>query len=71
MSSSIVLDTPIMTIEKFADKTGVTPASVRSMVNLQQIPTKKMGKRRYINIAALTTKCLQEEEQNSTTGHEE
>lgn len=71
MSSSIVLDTPIMTIEKFADKTGVTPASVRSMVNLQQIPTKKMGKRRYINMAALTVNCLQDSTQNSTTEHEE
>jgi hypothetical protein len=71
MTSSIVLDTPIMTIEKFADKTGVTPASVRSMVNLQQIPTKKMGKRRYINIAALTTNCLQDVEQNSTTNNDE
>lgn len=71
MSSSFVLDTPIMTIEKFADKTGVTPASVRSMVNLQQIPTKKMGKRRYINIAALTTNCLQDAEQNSTTDTDE
>lgn len=70
MSSSIVLDTPVMSIEKFADKAGVTPASVRSMVALKQIPTRKMGKRRYINIAALTTTCLQEAEQFDSSDEE-
>jgi hypothetical protein len=70
MSSSIVVDTPVMTIDKFAEKAGITPASVRSMVNLKQIPTKKMGKRRYINIAALTTTCLQEAEQSDSSNEE-
>lgn len=69
MSSSIIVDTPVMTIDKFAEKAGITPASVRSMVTLHQIPTKKMGKRRFINMVALTNQCLQEAE--GTTSDEE
>ena len=66
MSSTVVVDTPVMTIEKFADKAGVTPASVRSMIHQHQIPTKKMGKRRFINIAALTNDCLQQATQDTS-----
>jgi hypothetical protein len=70
MRNSIVVDTPVMTIDKFAEKAGVTPASVRSMVTNHQIPTKKMGKRRFINIAALTNECLQDAQQNLTSDDE-
>ncbi len=70
MSNQIVLDTPVMTIDKFAEKAGVTPASVRSMVVELQIPTKKMGKRRFINIAKLTHDCLNEPDQNTSREEE-
>lgn len=70
MSIQIVVDTPVITIDKFAEKAGITPASVRSMITEKQIPTQKMGKRRFINMVALTTKCL-EDSQSGTTSDEE
>ena len=69
MSNHILIDTPVMTIEKFADKVGVTPASVRSMVNTKCLPTIKKGKRRFINMLALTKECNQEAK-NTTSDDE-
>lgn len=53
-----LIEVPIMTQELFATKIGVTKDSVRGMI--PRLPTMKIGKRRFINVAALTDTCLQE-----------
>jgi hypothetical protein len=70
MSSIVVLDSPIVTKEKFAEKLGITLAAVDSMVNLRQIPTKKYGKRRFVNLAAITNDCLNGTAENFTSDEE-
>lgn len=70
MTNPILVDTPVMTIEKFAEKVGVTPASVRSMINTRCLATIKKGKRRFINIVALTHECLQLAESHQTDDDE-
>lgn len=43
---------PVMTIEKFAELVGLTDATVRSQVKRGYYPTKKVGKRLFINLVA-------------------
>lgn len=73
MSNQILITTPVMTIELFAERAGVSPASARSMVHSNFLPTIKKGKRRFINMVALTNECLQQAEANpiSTTDSED
>jgi hypothetical protein len=54
----LVLDSPVMSQEKFAEKLQLTPGVVRGLVQTKQLPTKKIGRYRFINIAALTAECL-------------
>lgn len=72
MSNQILITTPVMTIELFAERAGVSPASARSMVHSNFLPTIKKGKRRFINMVALTNECLQQAEAHpiSTTDSE-
>jgi Helix-turn-helix domain len=60
MFDSIAIQVPVMTQERFAEKAGVSKATIRGMVETKQLPSKKIGKRRFINIAALTSDCLKE-----------
>ena len=45
---------PTLTIEKYAKSIGVTPDVVDGWVKRGYIPTVKIGRRRLINIAAMT-----------------
>lgn len=54
----LVLDSPVMSQEKFAEKLQLTKGVVRGLVQTNQLPTKKVGRYRFINIAALTAECL-------------
>jgi hypothetical protein len=54
----LVLDSPVMSQEKFAEKLQLTKGVVRGLVQTNQLPTKKIGRYRFINIAALTAECL-------------
>lgn len=58
MTQTVTIETPVMTQELFAQKAGVSKDTVRGMVETKQLPSKKIGKRRFINIAALTSQCL-------------
>jgi hypothetical protein len=62
----VAIDVPVMSQEVFAHKVGLTPDTVRGMVEKQSLPTVKKGRHRLINIAALTSDCLQEAISNST-----
>jgi len=45
---------PTLTIEKYANSIGVSPDVVDGWVKRGYIPTVKIGRRRLINIAAMT-----------------
>lgn len=56
----LVIASPVMSQRDFAETMKVTPETVRGLVQTKQIPSKKIGRYRLINIAALTAECLQE-----------
>lgn len=59
-NSSVAINVPVMTQESFAEKTGVSKDTIRGLVGTKQLPTKKIGRHRFINIAALTSECLRD-----------
>lgn len=60
MKIALLIDTPVMTQELFAEKTGVSKDTIRGMIATNALPTRKLGKRRFINVAKLTSDCLQD-----------
>lgn len=59
--SKVSIDSPVVTAEKFAESVGLAPEVIRGMVERKQIPSRKFGKRRLVNVAAITADCLSEE----------
>ena len=57
-SLPVAIDVPIMDQEQFSQKIGISPDTVRGMVETQKLPSIKIGKRRFVNIAELTSRCL-------------
>ncbi len=55
----LVLNSPVMSQEEFAEMLNLTPGKVRGFIQTKQVPTKKIGRYRFINIAALTAECLE------------
>lgn len=58
-STNVAIETPVMTKEMFAKKVGLSEQTIKGMVYANSLPTVKCGKHRLINIAALTTACLE------------
>jgi len=58
----IVLATPVMTQERFAQLTGLTEGQVRGMIEKGHLPSLKIGKPRLVNIAALSQDALDKED---------
>lgn len=60
----MLLATPVMTQERFAQLTGLTVGQVRGMVEKGHLPSFKAGnaKPRFINVALLTRCALDEED---------
>lgn len=56
----LVIASPVMSQEEFAKTLNVSPDTIRGLVQTKQVPSKKMGRYRLINIAALTTECLKD-----------
>lgn len=56
----VAIDVPVMSQEVFADKVGLSPDTIRGLVERNHLTTKKVGRYRFINIAGLTSECLQE-----------
>jgi excisionase family DNA binding protein len=46
--------------EAFSQKIGISQDTVRGMVETNKLPSIKIGKRRFVNIAELTSRCLNE-----------
>mgnify|MGYP002713111090 CR=1 FL=1 len=51
---------PVMTTEKFADLTGVTHQTVVGLIKKGHLPSIKIGRRRWVNVAAFTRELLGE-----------
>ena len=52
---------PVMCQDRFSDLTGLSEATVRGMIEKGHLPTLKIGKRRMINVAALTKGAIDSE----------
>lgn len=53
---------PVMTRQRFCELSGVSEEVARGWMQKGSVPTVKVGKRRLVNVAALTRVCLEEEE---------
>ncbi|MEY8198338.1 MAG: hypothetical protein RPS47_03770 [Colwellia sp.] len=51
---------PIVTKERFSEASGLRVDQVRGMIANGYLPTLKIGKHRMINMALLTSECLQD-----------
>jgi len=58
----ILIATPVMTQERFAQLTGLTEGQVRGMIEKGHLPSLKIGKPRLVNIAALSQDALDKED---------
>lgn len=62
MSAVLVhIETPYVTISKYANQVGLSDVSIREKVKLGHLPTIKSGKHRLINVALLTKQALEAE----------
>ena len=51
---------PVMTQERFSQLCGLTESTIRGMIDKGHLPTTKIGKRRMIDIVALTHQLIEE-----------
>lgn len=51
---------PLATFERFAMLSGLTHDAVRGMADRGHLPTRKVGKRRLINLLRLTQECAED-----------
>lgn len=58
----ILLATPVMTQERFAQLTGLTEGQVRGMIEKGHLPSVKIGKPRLVNIALISQNALEGED---------
>lgn len=58
----ILIATPVMTQERFAQLTGLTEGQVRGMIEKGHLPSMKIGKPRLVNVAALSQEALNKED---------
>ena len=63
---ALVLAIPVMTKERFAEMAGVEVGVVRGMLDRGHLPAIKIGRHRFVNLAALQARCLAE---GGETGH--
>ncbi|HEX7047769.1 MAG TPA: hypothetical protein VF275_09405 [Gammaproteobacteria bacterium] len=55
---ALLVATPVMTKERFADLVGVEVGVVRGMLDRGYLPSVKIGRHRLVNVAALQARCL-------------
>ncbi|MFD0950403.1 hypothetical protein ACFQ0F_08395 [Paraperlucidibaca wandonensis] len=49
--------TPVQTLERFSFFSGLPEGVVRGMTERGQLPTRKIGKRRLVNLVKLAQEC--------------
>ena len=58
---ALLIAVPVMTKERFAELVGVEVGVVRGMLDRGYLPTIKIGRHRFVNVAALQARCLMED----------
>ncbi|MGQ0333105.1 DNA-binding protein [Halomonas elongata] len=61
-SPQVPAHVPLMTLERFAELSGLEQGVVYGHVRRGYLPAVKMGKYRLINIALLQAQCLSQED---------
>jgi hypothetical protein len=57
----ILIATPVMTQERFAQLSGLTEGQVRGQIEKGHLPSLKVGRVRLVNVAALSQDALDKE----------
>jgi hypothetical protein len=57
----ILIATPVMTQERFAQLSGLTEGQVRGQIEKGHLPSLKVGRVRLVNVAALSQDALNKE----------
>jgi len=57
----ILIVTPVMTQERFAQLSGLTEGQVRGQIEKGHLPSLKVGRVRLVNVAALSQDALEKE----------
>ena len=60
-----LVSAPVVTIEKYVEITGQEDGVVRGHIEKGYLPTIKIGKRRLVNLVALSVECLQKAAENT------
>ena len=58
--SNVAVFIPLCTVENFARSAGLTTDAVRGQIRLGHLPTIKIGRYRYINLAEISRRCIEE-----------
>ncbi|PHQ27421.1 hypothetical protein CLH62_07595 [Marinobacter guineae] len=58
----ILLATPVMTQDRYAQLTGLTEGQVRGQIEKGHLPSLKVGRVRMVNIALLSQAALEQED---------
>ena len=58
---ALLLAVPVMTKERFARLVGVEVGVVRGMLDRGYLPAIKLGRHRFVNVAAMQKRCLLED----------
>ena len=58
----ILLATPVMTQDRYAQLTGLTEGQVRGQIEKGHLPSLKIGRVRMVNIAALSQQAMDKED---------
>ena len=58
----ILIATPVMSQERYAQLTGLTEGQVRGQIEKGHLPSLKIGRVRMVNIAALSQRALDQED---------
>jgi hypothetical protein len=58
----ILIATPVMTQERFAQLSGLTEGQVRGQIEKGHLPSLKIGRVRLVNVAALSQDALDKED---------
>ena len=59
LTSVVVPPVPVMAADRFAELVGVSSEVVRGWIDKGYLPTKKIGRYRLVNLAALQREALQ------------
>lgn len=53
-------EAPVVTQQKFSEQTGLRTEQVKGQVQVGNLPSKKIGKLRMVNVALLNANCLED-----------